>query len=395
MPDNAPIDPRSLQRVLAPLGEAVTLPGPAYTSEEVFAWEMGRFFEESWVCVGRSADLAKPGDQTTVTIGMQGILLTRDDGGTLHAFFNVCRHRGHELLQTGESTSGRTIQCPYHAWVYELDGTLKGAPGMPELDCGANALTSVRATEWHGFVFLNTSGEAPDFARHVGNLDGLVAGHEPARLVQGAAIDYDVRANWKLVQENYQECYHCSNIHPELCVVTPPDSGVDFGPTGAWVGGSMDLRPNAETMSLTGESGAVPLRGLDERMRRHVLYFGLFPNLLISLHPDYLLTHRLTPIGPDRTLIECRWFFAPEEIEREGFDPTFAVEFWDLTNRQDWSAIESVQRGVSSRGYRQGTLSLREDGVRQFDTIVAQGYLTGRAHPPLRDDALAEASLGS
>ena len=395
MRDRAPIDRASLQQVLAPLGESVTLPGPAYTSEEVFTWEMAWFFEESWVSVGRSSDPASPGDQTTATVGSQGILLTRDEHGKLHAFFNVCRHRGHELLQHGESASGRTVQCPYHAWVYDLDGRLRGAPGMPGLDPGEHSLTPVRATEWHGFVFVNASGDAPDLAEHVGNLDALVADHEPARLVQGAAIDYDVRANWKLVQENYQECYHCSNIHPELCAVTPPESGVDYGPTGAWVGGSMDLRPHAQTMSLSGESGASPLPGLDEKMRRRVLYFGLFPNLLISLHPDYVLTHRLVPLAPDRTIIECKWFFAPEEVERDDFDPAYAVEFWDLTNRQDWNAIESVQRGVSSRGYRQGRLSHREDGVRQFDTIVAQGYLTGRAHPPLRDGALADASLGS
>jgi Rieske 2Fe-2S family protein len=266
---------------------------------------------------------------------------------------------------------------------------------MPGLDCDANALTPVRATEWHGFVFLNVSGDAPDLAQHIGNLNTFVADHEPERLVQGAGIDYDVRANWKLAQENYQECYHCSNIHPELCAVTPPESGVDFGPTGVWVGGSMDLRPHAQTMSFTGESGAAPLRGLDDKMRRRVLYFGLFPNLLISLHPDYVMTHRIVPLATDRTIIECRWFFAPEEVARDGFDPSYAVEFWDLTNRQDWEAIESVQRGVSSRGYRQGPLSVREDGVRQFDTIVAQGYLTGRLHRPIRDGALAEASLGS
>src|SRR5919198_2803010 len=213
MRDSAPLDQGSLQQVLAPLGKSVTLPGAAYTSEDVFAWEMARFFEQSRVCVGRSTVVASPGDRTTATVGSQGIVLTRDQNGTMHAFFNVCRHRGHELLQSGEFTSGRTIQCPYHAWVYDLDGRLKGAPGMPGLDPLEHSLSPVRATEWHGFVFLNVSGVAADLAEHVGNLSALVADHEPARLVAAATIDYDVRANWKLVQENYQECYHCSNIH--------------------------------------------------------------------------------------------------------------------------------------------------------------------------------------
>jgi Rieske 2Fe-2S family protein len=195
-----------------------------------------------------------------------------------------------------------------------------------------------------------------------------------------------VAANWKVIHENYHECYHCSNIHPELCKVTPPDSGHDLVREGRWAGGSMDLRPHARTMSLTGASGGTPLRGLDDDLRRQVLYCGLFPNLLISLHPDYVLTHLLRPVGTDATAVECRWLFQPEDVARDDFDPGYAVEFWDLTNRQDWAAVESVQRGARSRGYRPGPLSDREQSARQFDTIVAQGYRSGRPASPIPDD---------
>jgi glycine betaine catabolism A len=381
-----PVDAASLAAVLAPLGRARTLPSEAYTSDEVFAFEQRSFFEGSWVAVGRSSVVERPGDQAAVKIGTEGLLLTRGEEGTLHAFFNVCRHRGHELLECGTTANRKGIRCPYHAWVYGLDGRLRGAPRfkhLPSSDPVHEGLVPVGVSEWHGWAFVNVSGTAPVFQEHVGNLDELVAPYGPEALVACATHQYDVRANWKVLVENYHECYHCTNIHPELCRVTPPSSGDSREPTGLWVGGSMDLMPHAETMSLSGESGGAPIPGLDEALLRQVFYLGLFPNLLISPHPDYVMTHRLEPLAPDLTRIECQWLFPPEALEREGFDPGYAVEFWDLTNRQDWQACESVQRGVASRGYRQGPLAIEEDNVHQFQTMVAGGYLRGAPARPV------------
>jgi Rieske 2Fe-2S family protein len=148
----------------------------------------------------------------------------------------------------------------------------------------------------------------------------------------------------------------------------------------------MELRPGAVTMSLTGESDATPLRGLSSEQRRQVLYVGLLPNLLISLHPDYVLTHRMTPLAAGRTEIECQWLFSPEDVSAHGFDPAFAVEFWDITNRQDWHAIESVYRGMGSRAFVPGPLSEREGCVRLFDVLMARAYLSGSSVPPLPED---------
>jgi Rieske 2Fe-2S family protein len=145
----------------------------------------------------------------------------------------------------------------------------------------------------------------------------------------------------------------------------------------------MDLKEHAATMSLSGESGGVMIPGLDERQLRQVNYFGLFPNLLISPHPDYVMAHRIEPLGPDRSRIECQWLFPAQAFARPDFDPGYAVEFWDLTNRQDWSACEAVQRGVASRGYRPGPLALEEDNVHQFLTMVAGGYLEGAVARPV------------
>jgi Rieske 2Fe-2S family protein len=144
----------------------------------------------------------------------------------------------------------------------------------------------------------------------------------------------------------------------------------------------MELMEHADTMSLSGESLGVPIRALEARQRREVYYFGLFPNLLLSLHPDYVMTHRIEPLEPGRTRVECAWLFPPEALEREGFSPTYATEFWDLTNREDWRACESVQRGLASRGARQGPFAWSEDEVHAFMALVADGYLTGRASMP-------------
>jgi phenylpropionate dioxygenase-like ring-hydroxylating dioxygenase large terminal subunit len=383
---SSPLDPAALLPVLAPIGQARTLPAEAYTSAEVHQWELANFFEGSWVCAGRSSVLERPGDQTAVRVGTEGILLVRDADGALRGFYNVCRHRGHELLECGATTNRRGIVCPYHAWAYGLDGRLRGAPRFKHLtstDPVHEGLLPAAVSEWHGWLFVNPSGAAPPFAQHVGNLDELVSAHRPEQLVRGATHHYEVTANWKIVVENYHECYHCTSIHPELCRITPPSSGDSSVPTGLWVGGSMDLMPHAKTMSISGESQGVFLPGLDEGSRRQVFYYGLFPTFLISLHPDYVLTHRLEPLTPDRTRIECQWLFPAEAMERADFDPSYAVEFWDLTNRQDWQACESVQRGVASRGYRQGPLAIEEDNVHQFQTMVAGGYLQGRPARPV------------
>jgi Rieske 2Fe-2S family protein len=157
--------------------------------------------------------------------------------------------------------------------------------------------------------------------------------------------------------------------------VSPPESGENLQREGDWVGGWMELRDGAATMSLDGHSGGVAMARLDEEEQRTVMYIAVMPNLLISLHPDYVMTHLLTPVAPDRTAITCSWSFPPPAMDREGFDASYAVDFWDLTNRQDWSACESVQRGMRSRRYAPGLLAPAEDGVYHFVTLMARTYL--------------------
>ncbi|MDP9327278.1 MAG: hypothetical protein M3P10_03620 [Actinomycetota bacterium] len=247
--------------------------------------------------------------------------------------------------------------------------------------CVGRAGTHGRARdqrELHGWAFVRAVADGIGFPEQFGNLSDHLAPYEPERLVVAARHTYEVRANWKLLHENYQECYHCSEIHPALCKVTPPDSGYSIDIRGMYVAGPMDLRDGVETMSLDGRSGGVPIRGLSGRQLREVGYFGIWPNLLISPHPDYVLTHRIEPLDVDRTFIECEWLFPPEALEQPGFDPAYAVEFWDVTNREDWRACESLQRGVSSRGHRPGPLSVAwEAGTYMFIGMLATAYLDG------------------
>jgi len=367
-----------LKRVIARFGENRTLPAPAYTDDDVLKWEKENLFGGTWVCVGRTDELLTPGQIRAIESNGESVLLVRAADGTLTAFSNVCRHRGHELAPVGDAIDARLIQCPYHAWSYGFDGALRGAPTFtqtPGFDKSEFPLITVGVADFCGWLWIDLSGKAPDIEAHFGNLADLIAPYETGRLATVARHDYVVEANWKIVVENYNECYHCSSIHPELCEVTPPDSGYDHQSTGMWCGGTMDLKPHAVTMSLDGTSNGVRFRAVDDDLARHVWYLTVMPNLLLSLHPDYVMTHVLTPLSTGSTRVECNWLFAPESTSAPGFDPAYAVDFWDITNREDWAACEAVMRGVANRGYRPGPLSSWEGTVYQFLGIMGNLYL--------------------
>jgi len=368
---SAPVDPAALDAALRPFGDSRMLPAPAYTSREIFDWERRHLFAGAWTCLGRLDEVRGEQSQRAVTVGDVGVLLTFDEQ-TTRAFANVCRHRGHELLPDGGAAERAAVVCPYHGWAYGLDGALTTATAMRDVAGFAAAqhgLIELPAVEWAGWLFVNATGDAPPFPDYLGALAELLRPYRMPQLRLGARHDYRVAANWKVIVENYQECYHCPQIHPELCRVSPPTSGENWDLPGAWVGGSMRLREHAETMSLDGRGAGVFIEGAP---RRTVRYVALFPNLLVSAHPDYVLTHRLWPIEPGLTEIECRWYF-PEGVA----DPAYAVDFWDLTNRQDWAACESVQRGLSNPHFRTGPLAPNESAVYQWTTLIARAYAEG------------------
>jgi Rieske 2Fe-2S family protein len=380
--DPAPVPAEGLATALAPFGQSRMLPREAYVDPAVFEWEQRNIFA-GWTCVGHAGDLATVGAQKAVGTGPNAVLLVRAENDTVHAFANTCRHRGHELLACGATAKGRSIVCPYHSWSYRLDGRLRNAPGFRDVEGfepDEFGLAELRLVDWHGWLFVDPSGADAEFSAHVAGLEEIVGPYRPEDLTIVARHSYELATNWKVIAENYQECYHCSTIHPQLSRISPPTSGENLEFEGSWMGGWMSIVEGAETMSLTGKSGGVAIEGLSEQELRSVMYLVGYPNLLVSLHPDYVMTHLMTPLAVDRTHVECAWAFPKDVAAKADFDPSYAVDFWDLTNRQDWAACESVQRGLASPHARPGPLAPDEDGVYQFVTRVAKAY-SGAAGP--------------
>ena len=238
----APLDEAAVQESLRPFGASRMLPRAAYTDPGVFAWEQKYFFGGGWMCVGRSSQTPAAGDMRAEPVGEGSVLIVRGDDGALRAFANFCRHRGHELLPCGSSAQAGVIICPYHSWTYGLTGNLRAAAGFknrPGFDAGAWGLAELPVEEWHGLVFVDGSGTSGPLADTLGTLDDLVAPYELGRLVVRGQHDYEVASNWKILTENYHECYHCPQIHPELCKVSPPKSGENYSAPGD-LGGRLD-----------------------------------------------------------------------------------------------------------------------------------------------------------
>ncbi len=342
---------------------AHTMPGQQYTSSEVYAEERERILDRGWLCIGRASSIPHSGDFFLQSIGAESLIITRDGAGKVHAFYNVCRHRGTRLCTRESGRFGETIQCPYHAWTYRTDGRLIGAPHMGDVDGFDKRdypLHSVAVGEWEGFLFVNLARDPEPFHEVFApvydrlsrfNLDALRIGHR---------IDYSVKANWKLVFQNYSECLHCPVIHPELSSIMPYQSGENDLVEGPFLGGFMLLTPPNASATMTGRACAIPLGDLPEEERRRAYYYTIFPNLMLSIHPDYVVYYTLWPDGPASTRIVCEWLFHPDAAKAPGFNPDDAIEFWDTTNRQDWSISEQSFAGISSRAYVPGPYSPRE-----------------------------------
>ena len=348
----------------------MTLPGRYYTSAETFREEQERIFMRHWLCAGREAQILEPGDFFVREIDTESVIVVRGEDGAVRAFHNVCRHRGTRLCEAAEGRFANTIRCPYHAWTYALDGRLLAATTMNAVagfDRADYPLAAVAVQVWEGFVFLSPSEEPEPFERSHAALLGRFSRYGMPGLTTLRRIDYDVRANWKLIFENYSECYHCPSVHPSLVKLSPANNGANDLTSGAFLGGYMAVRPNYGSMTLSGKACGVPVGSLPAEDLHRVYYYSIFPNMLLSLHPDYVMFHTLWPQSTERTIIECEWLFHPDSSALPGFDPDDAVAFWDRTNREDWHICERSQRGIASRAYRPGPYSPREGISAAFD----------------------------
>ncbi len=327
-------------------------------------------FARGWSCVGRLEQIPAPGDFMLVDVAGESIIVTRDARGTLRAFFNVCRHRGTRVCSAAEGRFGGTIQCPYHAWTYGLDGKLLAARNMhdvPGFERGAYPLVPAGVADWGGFVFVNPSADAPPFAQEYAALVERFGAWDLANLRVARSVDYDLACNWKLIFQNYSECYHCPLVHPQLDKLSPSDSGRNDLNEGPILGGYSEFREPGMRLTTTGASSRPPLGTVTGADLERAYYYTVFPGLLLSLHADYVMVHLVRPLAPDRTAISCRWLFDPRTLAAPDFDPSDVVDFWDLTNRQDWHVNELTHQGIESRAYRPGPYANMEGLLAAFD----------------------------
>ncbi len=344
-----------------------TLPRDAYFDASFFERERRGIFFAEWFCAARSEELPVAGDYRAVSLAGQELLLVRGADGALRAFHNVCRHRGCELVDTAEDAQrsgrfGKRIRCPYHSWCYELDGRLQRTPHL-SVDRERLSLHAVGLAEWAGFVFLRVDGGAAsdgaDLAAQLGPVPQRVRRYPLADLRCGWQRQYDVAANWKVVLENYNECYHCAGVHPELCRIVPAfrDRG---GQDLDWEAG-IPQREGTNTFTHSGTTARRPMPGLSEAERSR--HFGelVYPNLLLSLAMDHAAAFLVWPVSPVHTRIDCRLLFHPQALAEPGFDPSDAADFWDLVNDQDWRICERVQRGMRALPFEHGWYAPMED----------------------------------
>ena len=343
------------------------LPREMYVDAACWARERDVVLHGEWFCVGRSDELglAEPSRLAVVDVVGESVLVTSDADRRLHAAYNVCRHRGSQLHPVDPASPAPTtcpaaaIRCPYHSWTYALDGSLLRAPHAEIEDLAAFRLYPVAVDAWGGFVFVHLTPErAGPLAEAVANASRTLTNYHLDELVVGAELRYDVTANYKVVLENYNECYHCGPVHPELSRLVP-----------AFAGGGRDLewadgiphRDGAWTFTTTGTSERSPLPDLTPAERERHKGDLVYPNLMLSASADHVAAFQLLPTAVDATTVVCSLLFAAEERDRRSFAPSDAVQLWDLVNRQDWAICESVQRGMSSRAYRQGWFAPMED----------------------------------
>jgi Rieske 2Fe-2S family protein len=338
-----------------------TLPGSTYVDEAVFRAEQERIFEQMWFCAVRAGDLDKPGAFRTVQIGRESIIITRNRKHGIRAFYNICRHRGVKLCMEETGEAGRSFQCPYHAWTYDFDGKLIAAPNltkMPDIDRQEYGLVTVPVREYLGYVWVCLAENPPSFEEDVmGDIQDrlgdtqAIEGYDIANLSLGRRITYDVKANWKLIIENFMECYHCATIHPELTEVLPEFA--DGLAAQYFVGHGAEFGDDVLGFTVDGSEGLDKLPGVDEDHDRRYYAITVRPTVFVNLVPDHVIIHRMFPLAPDHTIVECDWLYLPSVVD-SGKDVTASVELFHRVNQQDFDACERCQPAMSSKVYATG-----------------------------------------
>jgi glycine betaine catabolism A len=350
---------------------SMTLPQKYYISPEVFSEERKKIFEKFWLCLGHVSRIQKAGDYFLQEILGESVIVLRDRNNTTRAFYNSCRHRGTRICEEKFGRFAKSIQCSYHAWTYSLEGKLIGAPFMKEVanfPWEDNGLIELPITIWEGLIFVSLVSDPIPFEElYAPILEKLVDWNVGDAKI-GCVDEYEVKANWKYIFQNFNECYHCPTIHPMLNKFTNYTSAENDLSEGPFLGGYMEIT-GGESMTMSGRMCGLPLGNLTDKTSKKGYYYTILGNLLLNIHPDYVMYHLLFPRNQGETKIESSWLFNAESVETAGetFRPAEAIDFWRETNMQDWHVCELSQRGVQSAGYRQGWYSPRESLLAAFD----------------------------
>ncbi|GLZ54652.1 aromatic ring-hydroxylating dioxygenase subunit alpha [Actinomycetospora sp. NBRC 106378] len=357
-----------------------TLPGRYYTDPAIFAAEQALILEQGWFCAVLAADIPSAGDFETVQVGRESVIVARGRTGAVHAYLNVCRHRGARLCTEEKGSVRRSFQCPYHAWTYGLDGKLIAAPNiasMPDVDRHRYGLDRVAVQEWLGYVWVCLADEPPSFSDTVvadvttrlGSPDAIV-GYDVAGLKLGRRISYDVAANWKQIVENFMECYHCGTIHPELTEVLPEFA--DGLAAQYFVGHGAEFGEDVAGFTVDGSAGHARIPGVAAEQDRRYYAITVRPQVFVNLVPDHVVFHRMFPLTADRTLVVCDWLYLPEVVD-SGADLDRSVELFHRVNQQDFEACERCQVSMDSRSYaRGGVLVPSEHHIGEFHDWVRE-----------------------
>jgi choline monooxygenase len=384
-----------------PVALATTLVPDAYTSGEFFALERERVFGTSWVAVGCSAQLREPGDVLVAEVAGRSVFVVRQKDATLRAFYNVCRHRGTQLLAAGECRVKRFIRCPYHSWAYDLDGRCIGTPMFTGSDIPADqqaafdmrdaaafdradyGLLPVAVDEWGPLVFVNLEPDAAPLSAHLGDLPARTAGYRLDEWQIARTAEYEIAANYKLVAENFMEYYHLPWVHPGLVKVSPIDAHHRWQGTGMYVGFcTSPIAPDTDDGGW--QSGLAPISGLSDSDAASARFLWLFPNVAVNILPNHLFIIHARPVRPGLTHETTYLLTHPESAGAAGAEQAVdeIATFWDAVNREDIGIVERVQTGLETTPFPGGRLCYRfEESLHRFQNMVIDRMVGQRRVP--------------
>ncbi len=370
-------DPQTYARTRRPVLEAETLPPAAYTSTEFYQREVERIFMKAWNFMGRADHLREPGDYAAFEFVGVPLILVRDQRGGLRAFSNSCRHRGTQLVE-GEGHS-KNFRCPYHSWVYGLDGALLAAPEMEqtvEFDRSRYGLVPIKLETWGGFVFINFDPGSRSLADYLGDLPELLASYSLKDLVCVRREEHDLACNWKLFAENAMEEYHIATVH--RATIQQKTAMETHGPEPPRGQSAILYSEHEGSMALlTGETGFPPIETLTGRPAHGTYFVLVYPSTMLGLTNDCVWYLELRPQGPRRTTLIHGACFPRKTVARDDFAEVVTRYYrrWDKTAGEDIRASEWQQKGLESPLSRPGRFSFREVLVHEIDNWILDHVL--------------------